>query len=85
MYVLSPVAKEDDIILGEYSNGMPAVIMRKSGKYPQIFCGGVDSRPNFIDMPAERRESIFTTTNTLPFAQTVRISHCRRQETAFTP
>lgn len=45
MYVLSPVAQEGDIILGEYSNGMPAVIMRKSGKYPQIFCGGVDMPP----------------------------------------
>ena len=42
MYIISPKVKEGDVVLGTYSIGKPAVVMRKTGKYPQVFCGGVD-------------------------------------------
>ena len=36
---LSPIPQEGDVVLAKYGNGLPAVVLRKSGKYPQIFCG----------------------------------------------
>ena len=37
--LLSPKVQKGDIVLANYSNGKPAVVVRTSGKYPQIFCG----------------------------------------------
>ncbi len=35
----SPKLRDGDTVLYKYSNGLPAVVMRKNGKYPHIFCG----------------------------------------------
>ena len=37
--LLSPIVEKGDIVLAKYKNGKPAIVVRKSGKYPQIFCG----------------------------------------------
>ncbi len=39
---LSPIPENGDIILAKFSNGDPAVILRKSGKYPQLFFAGTE-------------------------------------------
>ncbi len=36
--LLSPVPKDSDEILAKFSDGSPAVVLRKSGKHPQLFC-----------------------------------------------
>ena len=37
--LLSPVPQNDDEILAVYTNGKPAVVLRNSGKHPQMFLG----------------------------------------------
>ena len=37
--LLSPIVEKGDVVLANYSNGKPAIVVRKTGKYPQIFCG----------------------------------------------
>ena len=37
--LLSPVLQKGDVVLATYKNGKPAIVVRKTGKYPQIFCG----------------------------------------------
>lgn len=35
----SPIPQKGDVVLANYSNGLPALVMRTSGKHPQFFCG----------------------------------------------
>ena len=37
--LFSPVAQKGDVVLATYANGKPAIVVRKTGKYPQIYCG----------------------------------------------
>ena len=37
--LFSPVLEEGDIVLAKYYTGEPAVVLRKTGKYPQMFSG----------------------------------------------
>ena len=37
--LFSPVLQQGDVVLAKYKNGKPAIVVRKSGKHPQIFCG----------------------------------------------
>ncbi|MBE6411892.1 MAG: hypothetical protein E7036_04990 [Opitutales bacterium] len=37
--LFSPKIQSGDIVLANYQNGKPAIVVRKTGKYPQIFCG----------------------------------------------
>ena len=37
--LFSPILEEGDIVLAKYYTGEPAVVLRKTGKYPQMFCG----------------------------------------------
>ena len=74
MYIISPKVKEGDVVLGTYSNGKPAVVMRKTGKYPQVFCGGVDIPTELYRYVCEQTGIYtFTIKIWLWFAQTGRI------------
>ena len=37
--LFSPVVKQGDVVLANYNNGKPAIVVRYSGSKPQIFCG----------------------------------------------
>ena len=37
--LFSPALQQGDVVLATYKNGKPAIVVRKTGKYPQIFCG----------------------------------------------
>lgn len=37
--LLSPIAEDGDTVLAEFSDGLPAVVLRTSGKTAQLFCG----------------------------------------------
>lgn len=38
MPLLSPIPESGDIVLAKFENGLPAIVLRKSGKHPQLFC-----------------------------------------------
>ena len=37
--LVSPVLQKGDIVLATYKNGKPAIVVRNTGKFPQIYCG----------------------------------------------
>lgn len=39
MPLLSPIPESGDLVLAKFENGSPAIVLRKSGKHPQLFCG----------------------------------------------
>lgn len=38
MPLLSPIPESGDVVLAKFENGLPAIVLRKSGKHPQLFC-----------------------------------------------
>ena len=39
-FALTPILETGDVVLATYQTGEPAIVLRKSGKYPQLFVGG---------------------------------------------
>lgn len=38
MPLLSPIPESGDVVLAKFENGLPAIVLRKSDKHPQLFC-----------------------------------------------